>query len=153
MSSGQTASALSGLHQCGHIRTSALNLVTGCKVLSGVGTQCVLVAWHCRLLSPSRIYKQIYDPIETKTELAAACQTLLTAEPQLPYQAAMQQLAHGVAVPQQATDPDVDYAHDGHEPERHQFQENDLLSHAAFVVQQLAPLFGRHAYKVCLPPT
>lgn len=107
-----------------------------------------VVALHCRLLSPSRIYKQIYDSIETKTELAAACHTLLTAEPQLSYQAAVHQLAQGVAVPPLPTDQNADYSLEGQDQELHQFNESDLLSHAAFVVQQLAPILGRHAYRV-----
>lgn len=102
-----------------------------------------------RLLSPSRIYKQIYAPIETKTELAAACHLLLTNDPQLSYHAAVHQLAQGVAVTHQPNDQGVDYGLGRQDEELHQFQEHDLLDHAAFVVQQLGPMFGRHAYQVC----
>ena len=101
-----------------------------------------------RLLSPSRIYKQIYAPIETKTELAAACQALLAKEPQLSYPAAVHQLAQGVAVTHQPNEQNVDYGLGGQDQELHQFHEHDLLDHAAFVVQQLGPMFGRHSYKV-----
>ena len=107
----------------------------------------------CRLLSPSRIYKQIFDPIESKTELAAACQSLLSSQPRLSYQAAVRQLAQGVAVLPQQTDEGSGALPmgDGDNQELHQFQEHNLLEHAAFVVQQLAPIFGRHAYRVCCP--
>ena len=105
----------------------------------------------CRLLSPSRIYKQLYDATANKTELVAACLQLLDSNPSLTYDSVVRRLADGVAMMRQEVDHDAEYL-SGYtvvdNTEVQQFSQHDLLDHAAFVVQQIAPVLGRHALKV-----
>jgi len=87
----------------------------------------------------------------SKTELVAACLHLLSSNPSLSYDSVVRQLADGVALPAQEVDLDAEYTSgfEGHDKaEVQQFSQHDLLDHAAFVVQQMAPVLGRHALKV-----
>lgn len=108
---------------------------------------------QCRLLSPSRIYKQQYQSIANKTKLVAACLQLVSSNASLSYDAVVRHLAEGVAVLPQGADPEaLEYISDfdGHDTaEAQRFDQHDLLDHAAFVVQQVGPVLGRHALKVC----
>ncbi|DBA80727.1 hypothetical protein WJX77_005653 [Trebouxia sp. C0004] len=107
-------------------------------------------AWY-RLLSPSRIYKQQYQSIANKTKLVAACLQLVSSDASLSYDAVVRHLAEGVTVLPQGADPEApEYLSDfdGHDTaEAQRFGQHDLLDHAAFVVQQVGPVLGRHAIK------
>ena len=106
----------------------------------------------CRLLSPSRIYKQLYSGTAHKTELVHACLQLLSTKTNMTYEAMSRRLAEGIAVVRHPIDEEADQAglEDISHAEFQQFGQHDLANHAAFVVQQIAPLLGRHALKVCL---
>ena len=110
------------------------------------------VACECRLLSPSRIYKQQYQSIANKTRLVAACLQIVSSNASLSYDAVVRHLADGVAVLPQGADPEApEYISDfdGHDTaEVQRFGQHELLDHAAFVVQQVGPVLGRHALKV-----
>ena len=107
---------------------------------------------QCRLLSPSRIYKQQYQSIANKTRLVAACLQIVNSNASLSYDAVVRHLADGVAMLPQGADPEApEYISDfdGHDTaEVQRFGQHDLLDHAAFVVQQVGPVLGRHALKV-----
>ncbi|KAL0046805.1 hypothetical protein WJX82_010406 [Trebouxia sp. C0006] len=107
-------------------------------------------AWY-RLLSPSRIYKQQYQSIANKTRLVAACLQIVSSNASLSYDAVVRHLADGVAVLPQGADPEApEYISDfdGHDTaEVQRFGQHELLDHAAFVVQQVGPVLGRHALK------
>ncbi|KAA6418167.1 MAG: PHD zinc finger-containing [Trebouxia sp. A1-2] len=107
-------------------------------------------AWY-RLLSPSRIYKQQYQSVINKTKLVAACLQVVSSNASLSYDAVVRHLADGVAVLPQGADPEApEYVSDfdGHDTaEVQRFGQHDLLDHAAFVVQQVGPVLGRHALK------
>ena len=103
-------------------------------------------------MSPSRIYKQLYHATAHKTELVAACLQLLNTNPSLSYDQVVQQLTHGIAMLTQEVDLEAeDLGFDAHaHAEVKQFSEHDLEGHEAFVVQQITPVLGRHAFKVCV---
>ena len=106
----------------------------------------------CRLLSPSRIYKQLYHATAYKTELVAACLQLLNSNSTLSINSMVHHLTQGVAMLTKQVDAeaDEDLGYDAHvHAEVKQFSQHDLEDHAAFVVQQMTPILGRHALKVC----
>lgn len=77
---------------------------------------------------------------------------MVSSNPRLPFDSVVRKLAEGVSVLPQGADPDApEYVSgfDGHDnAEVQQFGQHDLLDHAAFVVQQIGPLLGRHALTV-----
>ncbi len=78
---------------------------------------------------------------------------MVSSNASLSYDAVVRHLADGVAVLPQGADPGApEYISDfdGHDTaEVQRFGQHDLLDHAAFVVQQVGPVLGRHALKVC----
>ena len=77
---------------------------------------------------------------------------MVSSNASLSYDAVVRHLADGVAVLPQGADPGApEYISDfdGHDTaEVQRFGQHDLLDHAAFVVQQVGPVLGRHALKV-----
>ena len=78
---------------------------------------------------------------------------MVSSNASLSYDAVVHHLADGVAVLPQGADPEApEYMSDfdGHDAaEEQRFGQHELLDHAAFVVQQVGPVLGRHALKVC----
>ena len=93
----------------------------------------------------------MYHATAHKTELVAACLQLLNGNPKLSIDSVAHHLAQGVQM--LTTEVDMEAEEDlGLSAHPHtevkQFGQDDLHDHAAFVVQQMTPILGRHALKV-----
>ncbi|KAL3145939.1 hypothetical protein ABBQ38_015299 [Trebouxia sp. C0009 RCD-2024] len=89
-------------------------------------------------------------PTAHKTELVAACLQLVNSNPSVSFNSLVHHLAQGVSMLAKEVDAEAEEEL-GYEAQAHaevkQFSREDLETHAAFVVQQMTPVLGRHALK------
>ena len=93
----------------------------------------------------------MYYATANKTELVAACLQLLNSNPRLSLDSIAHHLTQGVEMLTTEVDMEAEEGLGlGAQPhaEVKQFGQHDLQDHAAFVVQQMTPVLGRHALKV-----